>query len=312
MVVLYAFQLLPYLYERRIFPQWEIRSRHFGDPPDFLTIPGVLDLAYDAPTGPCQRIWLHELRRRHSFVLGNDWSYLNRIWNMYFKIPPRILEQADSVMPQGRVLGIHYRGTDKQTTAWDSNPISQEQYLTLVLDFLSNRPDYDVIFAATDEHSFIERLRETTKLPVVALDPVEFFMLENTGTKPSTKADRALLDCVLLSRCMCVLKTSSALSSFAKLLNPDLEIYRCAASKLYTNMPYFPVAHIPILPVTSAESKEILRSSMELDWTLTPNHHGSYKPGVRRPRWPINHAIFNIAERLGIDNLVAKIAHGYR
>jgi hypothetical protein len=315
MVFYHAFQVLPYLYAQKIFPKWELRTKHYGDPPDFLTIPGVLDLTYDPPEGPYRTLSLFELRRRHAHVLGNDWVALNRIWNAYFKVPRRVLEQADAIFPQGKILGIHYRGTDKQTTSWDSNPISQQQFLILIRDFLAHRGDFDVIFAATDEYSFVEQLRRSTSLQVISLGEVEFHLAAEHTTTRAEKADRAMLDCVLLSRCQCVLETSSALPSFAKLLNPALEIYRCAASKLfgklYTKTPYFPVAQIPILPVRSAESTEILRRTMDLDWTYDLDMKKYQRPFAALPRWPINHAVFSVAEKPGLDKLVARVAIGH-
>ncbi len=247
-VFYYVFQVLPYLHAHEIYPAWEIRTLHYGEPPEHITIPGSLDLSYDPPSGPFRQIPLNELRRRHGQVLGNDWSELNRIWRAYFTIPPRIAELAASTLPPGRVLGVHYRGTDKQTATWDTNPISQAQYLTLIRDFLEARPEFDLIFAATDEFSFVEKLRAAIKLPVIALGKVDFHMAAERSVSRTENADRAVLDCVLLSLCGCVIETSSALPSFAKLFNPDLEIYRCAASKPFSNMPYFPVAHIPSSP----------------------------------------------------------------
>lgn len=276
----------------------------------------MLDLAYDPPQGPYRTLSLFELRRRHAHVLGNDWVALNRIWKAYFKVPRRVLDQADAIFPSGSVLGIHYRGTDKQTTSWDSNPISQQQYLALIRDFLALRRDFDVIFAATDEYSFVEQLRRSTSLQVISLGEVEFHMADKHTTTRAEKADRAMLDCVLLSRCQCVLETSSALPSFAKLLNPALEIYRCAASKLfgklYTKTPYFPVAQIPILPVRSAESAEILRLTMDMDWTYDLEMKKYQSPFAALPRWPINHAVFSAAEKLGLDRIVARVAIGHR
>ncbi len=311
-VFYYVFQLLPYLDALGLFPAWEIRSMHYGEAPDFITIPGSLDLAYEAPEGPYRTLSMNELRRRHGQVLGNNWVELSRIWTAYFRVPQRVLERVDGVLPKGRVLGVHYRGTDKQTTSWDSNPITQEQYVTLVNDFLEDRKDLDVIFAATDEYSFIDKLRSSIDLPVVALGEVDFHMATEGTVSRMEKTDRALLDCVLLSRCNCTLETSSALPSFAKLFNPALEIYRCAASKLFNDMPYFPVAFIPVLPVRTPRSVEILRYTMESDWTHDSKMDKYKKIFSSIPRWPFNHAVFSIAEKVGAGQLAAKLVTGYR
>lgn len=316
-VFYHIFQILPFLYEHKIFPAWDIRTLHYGDPPDRLTIPGALDLAYTPPDGPYRVVSLEELRRRHAHIIGNDWQDLHRVWSSYFKVPARVSERAQSMLPKGRVLGIHYRGTDKQTTSWDSNPITPSQYGVLINDFLAQNPDFDVIFAATDEHSFVDKLRSMVPLPVVAAGgEVQFHLsTEDKGSKRE-KTDRAMVDCVVLSLCQCVIETSSALPSFAKLLNPDLEIYRCAASKLFgklfTKMPYFPVAQIPVLPVTRPESMEILRETMQLDWTFEPTMQQFQQKFSFSPRWRFNHKVFTLAEKAKISDLAAKFVQGYR
>ena len=314
-VFYYLLQVLPYLHRHGIYPAWDVRAKHYGELPDCRTVPGALDLAYDPPRGPYRTIHLFELRRRHAHILGNDWVALNRLWCSYFKVPQRILLRADKAQPKGRILGIHYRGTDKQTAAWDSNPISQDQYIALIQDFLEHRPEFDGIVAASDESSFIEKFSASIPLPTVSLGEVEFHMATEQKISRTEKTDRAVLDCVLFSRCDCLIETSSALPSFAKLLNPNLEVYRCAASKLfgklYTNTPYFPVAHIPHLPVANPASLDILRSTMEQDWTYEP-HTAKYRdPFVSLPRWPINNTLYTVAEKLRVDKLVARVLSGH-
>jgi len=305
-VFYHTYQILPYLYDSKILPAWEIRASQYGSAPDFVTIPGSLDLAYTPPQGPYRKISLSELRRQQGKILGNDWSKLNRIWNTYFKIPPRVLDRADAVeaFRAGRALGVHYRGNDKLTTLDDSNPVTQETYLTLVRDFLAQRSDFDFIFAATDEFSFVQKLRSSINLPVVNLGEVEFHKAKLQTIPPSEKTDRAILDCVLLSRCHCVIETSSALPSFAKVFNPDLEIYRCAASKLFADVPYFPVAYIPPLPVKNPESLAILRASMEGDWTYDTRMDKYKRPFTARRRKPLRQAALIVAYSLGARTVI--------
>ena len=303
-VFYYPFQILPYLRARDVFPAWEICSRHYGDPPELVTIPGALDLAYEPPSGPYRYLSLKELRRRHAYNLGNDWAKLSSLWHEYFRVPQRILTSAEELLPPGRVLGIHFRGNDKQTAAWDSNPITQDEYVVLLQEFVRYRDDFDAVFIATDEYAFTDTIRSALALPVTTLGEVGFHLDVNHPTPPGEKADRAMLDCVLLSRCAAVIETSSALPSFAKIFNPDLEIYRCAASKLLSGHPYFPVAHIPILPARSAETAQILEQTMRSDWTFDPaaskfQRHFSF--AIRRP---VHHTVFTVAETLGLGEML--------
>ncbi len=311
-VFTHPFQVLPYLYERGIFPAWDLRSKHYGDLPAMVTIPGVLDLAYTPPVGPYRALSLNEVRRRHGQILGGDWRTLAHIWNAYFRTPQRVLDSAEGILPPGRTLGVHYRGTDKQTASWDSNPISAANYILLIEEFLAENRSFDSIFVGTDEPSFIQHLSSAVRLPVLTLGAAEFHMASDHATSRREKSDRALLDCVLLSRCHTVIETSSALPSFTKLFNPELPVYRCAASKLFSNMPYFPVAYIPVLPVKSPHAKAILRETMQSDWTTDPSMQRFQAPFSAAPRWPRNHAIFQVAERAGAADLAARFLTGYR
>ncbi len=303
-VFYHTFQLLPYFYKRRIFPAWEIRSALYGEPPDFITIPGALDLAYTPPEGHYRRVHLKELRRRHVQILGNDWEELSRLWHEYFRVPIRIQQQADQIFPEGRILGLHFRGNDKYTSA-DTTPIQQEDFLTLVREFIASSRPFDAIFAATDEFSFVEKLRAAVPLPVVNLGAVDFHKGAVQTAAPKQRTDRAVLDCVLLSRCICVIQTCSALPSFSKILNPGIEIYRTAASRLFTlNMPYFPVAYIPVLPVSRPKSRAILDATMVGDWTFEPAARRFKKKFAYRTYRPLHHTLFTIAEKLGASDLI--------
>lgn len=303
-VFYHTFHILPYLYERKIFPAWEIGAARYGDPPNCITIPGALDLSYTPPQGPYNRVSLNELRRRHAQILGSDWEELSRIWHAYFKIPARIQESADRHFPAGRVLGIHFRGNDKYSSL-DTTAISQEQFLTLVVDYLGSTRPFDGLFVATDEFSFVERLRAAVSVPLINLGEIDFHKASVQRVPPRQRTDRAVLDCVLLSRCSCVIQTCSALSSFTKVLNPGIEIYRTSASRLFAlNMPYFPVAYIPVLPVSTRESRAILDATLVGDWT-DEAIAGRFTPKFAyRTYRPFHHTLFTIAEKLGAGDLI--------
>jgi hypothetical protein len=217
-IVLWVFELLPYLHARGIFPLWDIKSRLYGTEPDYTVIPGVFDLAYSPSEGPCAEVRLATLRDAHASVLGGgDWDYLTGLWHSYFRIPGRTQSAATQIALPPNTLGIHYRGNDKNRKSWDTNPVSPDDFLTLAANFLGTHPDVTTIFVATDEFSFVAKARRAlSPLPIINLGEVGF---HKASQNIAHKGDRALLDCVVLSRCTYVLKCSSALSGFAKVLN---------------------------------------------------------------------------------------------
>lgn len=270
-VFLWILEILPFLYENKIFPDWRITAHHYGQYPECLVIPGVLDLAY-RPSRVVADVSLLTMRRRHCLEIGNDFNQLNMIWSSFFTIPARIKHQADGLGSLEDVLGLHFRGTDKNQMVAETNPISYHDFLVIIKDFLSRRPDLRRIFLATDDRAFHDYLCSNTSLDVLYLGHVPFHKLSGNDDQRHGKADRALLDCLLLSRCRAVLKTCSALSAFSKILEPRLEIYRCSACKKYTDIPYVPVAYIEPYTTDSAAVLSILARLMKDDWREVGMH----------------------------------------
>jgi hypothetical protein len=278
-IVLYVFEILPFLYSKSIFPEWDIKSTLYGTGPHYTVIPGVFDIAYEQQNGPVQTISLAKLREQQISVLGGDWQYLHELWHFYFKIPTRIINYANEIGDLSFSLGIHYRGNDKNKALWDTNPVAHDEYLTLTNDFIARHPDIKSIFVATDEYAFVEKIKQHFKSSeIINLGAVEFH--KNSHNVPQ-KADRAVLDCLLLSRCKYLIMTSSALSGFTKVLNPNLECYRVSASKFFIDIPYFPVAYIPRLTSEDPECERILTKLFEGDWLENEKANRKFNNGFR-------------------------------
>jgi hypothetical protein len=288
-VILWVFEILPYLYAHRIFPDWKIRAALYGRASDGLIIPGVLDLAYQVAPGPKKEINLVQLRAHRRHALGNDFRRLSAVWNAYFRIPNRIAESAETFGSLADAIGIHYRGNDKQTSLWDTNPVSHHDYLLIIEEFIKNRPEFRRIFLATDDANFCQFLKNNLSMEIVNLGGVGFHKAEASRDAVEAKTDRAML----------VLLTSSALPSFTKILNPDLEIYRVAASKFFTNTPYFPTAYIPIYKSSTPEISALVDRLMLGDWTQTADAELFTAPFDSRPYWPpIARLMYSYIKRL--------------
>ncbi len=282
------FEILPFLKSKGIYPQWSVASKLYGEAPDFLIIPGVLDLAYTPAPEPAQKILnLYLTRALRGHFIGSDWGALHALWAEYFRIPTRVRERASDLGDLGRTLGIHYRGNDKTISGWDTNPISYDDFIAIVDDFLSRRPDLTQVLVATDEDAFLSYVRERVSLPVISFGTGAFHLRQTTTSMPRDEADQALADCVALSQCAAVLNTSSALSAFAKVLNPDLEIYRSAASKMFSDNPYFPIAYIPVYQSSAPAILAILDRTMRGDWRDDPRARRFRQPFTFKRRIPI-------------------------
>jgi hypothetical protein len=308
-VLLHAFVVLPYLSARGLRPAWAVRSKLYGAAPDYVVLPGVLDLAYEPAMQGGVSVPLWRLIQRFGSTLGDDWVELSRVWNEYFRIPLRIRHAADAQGSFANALGVHYRGNDKGQGNWDSNPVSHEDMAVIVQDALARRPDLERVFVATDDYAFVSHLERSVAIPVINLGAVTFH-LATVGTEGGNdRADRAMLDCVLLSRCAQVLLNSSALSAFAKILNPGLEIYRCAASMWFTDVPYFPVAFIPTYASDSPAVRSVMARTMAKDWRDAPQA-SKFEGFAARPRFRAASMGWTLAEQ--VDRFLGRRPAGLR
>jgi hypothetical protein len=269
-VFLWVFEILPYLDRNGILPAWAIRSKLYGAPEEFLVIPDLLEVNYETCTVGFQEVNLLDLRGRQVVTLGNDWDYVSGLWKKYFRLPARIIERADKFPPMIQALGLHYRGTDKNKSLVETNYVSPEDFLALVRDFVATHPDLALIYVASDEAAFVEKVRSQHPTLRILNSGAVTHHKATAVENNFAKGDHALLDCLLLSRCRYLLKCQSALSGFAKILNPQLEAYRLSANKLAPwcfGSPYFPDAFLPKLTSQNPDCQKILARLLAGDWT---------------------------------------------
>jgi hypothetical protein len=272
-VIVFVFEVLPYLDAHRVIPVWEIRSKLYGKAEnDFIVIPGLLDAKTVHPSNSVQEaaFGLATIREKNPVTLGNDWDYIHKLWHKYFSIPEKISKRADQFPDLSEALGLHYRGTDKNKALEETNFVSEADFITLADDFIQCHPGIKTILIASDEDSFVDLFRlKYPKHQIVNSGSVIHHKAQGEQDNCS-KGEHALLDCLLLSRCKYLLKCQSALSGFAKVLNPKIEAYRVSANKLaYWNrdVPYFPDGFLPKYSSMNPQCQELLDRLFEGDWT---------------------------------------------
>jgi len=164
----------------------------------------------------------------HGMQLNRAHDLLNR----YLAPRPSLLDYVDdfvrSRFGDGRVIGLHYRGTDK---AAEAPPVAPAAAIAAVHDYANTHPECRAVFVASDDAEFIREASSSLKpLEVVTHDDVH----RSTDGRPVhseahvgdryLKAKEALVNCMLLSRCATLVRTSSFLSGWASVLNPDLPV----------------------------------------------------------------------------------------
>lgn len=188
--------------------------------------------------------------------LNYDFVYANKLWNKYFDFKQYIYDMVPHI--DEHTLGVHYRGTDKLKDKKETNPLSVEEFYIILKDFLLTHK-VKHIFICTDHKESLEYLLGKSKEYNVKYN--SFIRSSNTtpihNSQNKIKAVQSIVDMLTLSKCRYVLKSSSALSSWAKIVNPDLEIYATQAFK----KKYFPNSCIPLYKPFFSDAIEIMKKS---------------------------------------------------
>lgn len=181
-----------------------------------------------------------------------------RILRRYLTPKPHIMRIVDdfwrTLNPDGPVIGVHFRGTDKSSEA---PRVSWDYCLKIIRQCLhgNGRAPHGV-FLASDEQKFIDFIKQSLReVPVYSRDdhyrsrgsdepPV--FLAEGGGYE---KGEDALVNALLLSRCTTVIRTSSFLSAWASIFNPQLKVI--LLNKPYDDKLWFPESEIVRSPNTT-------------------------------------------------------------
>ncbi len=158
----------------------------------------------------------------------------SKLVRKYIGLKNEIVEQVDDFCERrfgdGFVLGIHFRGTDKGAEA---PLVSRAAYKESIMRFLEQHGAVDALFVSSDEQRFIEYIEGEFggRLSVIYHDDRERSSVDSnvavhrrkTGDR-FRKAEEAVMNCLLLSRCNSLIKNASFLSAWSKLFNPDLPV----------------------------------------------------------------------------------------
>lgn len=261
-LLLWCLELLPYLKENDINPSWDVKSEFYGIPPDY-NIFGKHIISNKKIDIKSKEFDLFDVKIKggDKFCINfkGDFKLANELFFEYFSFSEEIIKEVDDVIEiyEGKkILGLHYRGTDKINT--EGGYIDVNIFKTIVDDYLANN-EMDVIFIFSDEINTSKILDEYYSKKYLVKnfnDTHSNNLLFNTYNSNSESNDllykKTIVDSIILSKCSCVLKTSSQFSGWAKIFNPKIEIYRVSAFKEN----WFPDFYIPLY---KSEDKTIQR-----------------------------------------------------
>lgn len=153
------------------------------------------------------------------------------------EISAKVDEFCDEHFRGKKILGVHFRGTDK---AVEAPRVSEQAMRETVSNYLKTNNDVDALFVASDERSFQRYMRDSfPDIPIIhSQSNVEAGYKVDLGSGNYRKGEEALIDCLLLSRCGAVVRTASFLSAWASIFNPKLPIVM--VNRPYEHSLWFP------------------------------------------------------------------------
>lgn len=154
----------------------------------------------------------------------------NELIKRYIHVKPHITKQIEKFAKQHfkekLMIGVHYRGTDK---AREAPRAAYEEVLAHVHKVIAKNSETTFqIFVATDEQGFLDFMKEQFPSQVVCYE--ESTRSQNgqpvhmTSNAMYKKGEDALIDCLLLSKCKVLIKTSSNLSLCSAYFNPKMKM----------------------------------------------------------------------------------------
>lgn len=260
-IISYILKALPLLEYKNIDKQniyWDVRGVCYGSIfPNILEYEMINNYEIIKNDENTEILELEDITQYH---LGNDFVGLNKLFFKYFTIPQDIINVVNTY-DLTNYLGLHYRGTDKVIDTEMNTPISIDEY-KIIIDSYIIVNNITHIFLSTDEGELLTYF--TTKYPLITIKTSRDMREDLFWKNPDNyinNAREAMIDMLCLSKCNTVLKTSSALSAFSKIINPNINIYRINASiytinDIYSDTPYFPDSYIPLLECNEKYSHE--------------------------------------------------------
>jgi hypothetical protein len=169
----------------------------------------------------------HQLAERTIYTL--DVKRCAALTKKYVHVKPAVEKKVQDFINENFtadfILGIHFRGTDKYL---ESPRVPYEIMVCEINKVIAelNLQNYQ-LFVATDEMGFITYLEAMYPGKVIytsAIRSATGNAIHVTSGNNHRKGEEAIVDCLLLSRCNYLLRTSSNLSLCSTFFNPNIPV----------------------------------------------------------------------------------------
>lgn len=173
---------------------------------------------------------IHELDLDKNYDKILNTKLAAHLIDKYLIVKNDVLQEVDEFcfehFSEKRILGVHYRGTDKSREAPEVSYENVERNIDFYLD---KYPETDCIFLASDDENFI-RFAENSSIKRPAIYRKDTYRSSDKAAIHHSSQNKydinrdAIVNCLILSRCDALMKTASILSAWSKLFNPQLPL----------------------------------------------------------------------------------------
>ena len=173
----------------------------------------------------------------------------NGLFEKYLEFDQSILSEVDTYCKENfinsKVLGVHYRGTDKSGEAPRFN---EDMLIAEIEDCLVNN-SFDKVFISTDEQKTLEKISNRFKnidvifrADVLRSDNGDQFHRKPANSKEIVNRD-AIANILILSKTHFLLKTASIMSDCCFIFNPELE-YKILSMPHNDDLTWWPASEL--------------------------------------------------------------------
>jgi hypothetical protein len=227
----WCLEIMAYCDDHGLLPQFRFS---YPDAPDAVDHFGRLFRIRDSQDKEARFVTISSIIE---LDLGKDYDRVltiglaNHLITKYLVVRDDVLSEVDDFCREHfggrRVVGVHYRGTDKV----QESPMATYQSVRRNIDhYLKLYPTTDSVFIATDDANFLDYLQGASLDRTIVFREDSFRSVDASSIHESSHTDKsainrdAIVNCLILSRCEALLKTASILSGWSKLFNPRLPV----------------------------------------------------------------------------------------
>ncbi|HLO15730.1 MAG TPA: hypothetical protein VK206_12930 [Anaerolineales bacterium] len=241
----WCLEILAYCNENGLIPQFKFSYPYSDKSEDYFSTFFSIKHVEGRPLRFIKISSIIELNLGKDYDNVLDIRLANYLINKYLVVKEDIVREVESFCCQNfanrRVLGVHYRGTDK---VLESPVVPYDRVKRNIEHYLRIYPETDCIFIATDDINFIENMGNASIGRPVLFRNDSFRSRDGDSIHESAYTNKyeinrdAIVNCLILSRCNALLKTASILSGWSKLFNPQLPVVMLSAP--YNEHLWFP------------------------------------------------------------------------